>query len=71
MAVISSEDFYKWKVDPVTRAFFEAAEQRIEDAKEVLAFSAGNDAGYDRQIVGLIQAYREMQNFRTEDINDN
>ena len=70
MAVISSDDFYKWKADPVTRAFFEAAQQRVEDAKEILAGSAGNDVGYDRQIVGLIQAYREMQSFHIEDAND-
>ena len=70
MAAVSKEDFARWKMDPVTRAFFEAAQIRIEDAKDVLASSAGNDSGYDRQLVGMILAYREMQSFHIEDIDD-
>lgn len=69
MAAISKDDFIKWKADPVTKAFFQAAQERVEDAKDVLAASAGNDSGYDRQLVGLIQAYREMQQFHIEDID--
>lgn len=69
MAAISKDDFQRWKADPVTKAFFLAAQERVEDAKDVLAASAGNDPGYDRQLVGLIQAYREMQQFHIEDID--
>ncbi len=45
-----------------------AAEQRIDDCKEMLASSAGVDTINDRFLVGMIHAYREMQDFRVEDI---
>jgi hypothetical protein len=58
---ISLSDFQNWKADPVTRAFFQACQERIEDAKNTLSVSAGNDSGYDRQVVGVIQADLEGQ----------
>lgn len=70
MALISQSEFNDWKSHPVTRAFFEAAQNRIEDSKEVLSTGAGSDPLYDRTLVGLIHAYREMQDFRIEDTVD-
>lgn len=71
MSVISKSDFENWKQDPVTKAFFMAAQQRIEDAKDVLSVQAGINPQEDNQIRGLIQAYREIQFFRIEeDDND-
>lgn len=66
--MISVQDFVNWKQDPVTKAFFEAANQRIEDAKDLLASSAGIDSTTDRFLVGMIQAYRELQEFRIDDL---
>lgn len=68
MALITKGDFLDWKQHNVTKAFFDAAQQRIEDAKDVLSFSAGNDVLQDRILVGLIQAYREMQDFYIDDM---
>jgi hypothetical protein len=68
MTVISASDFIEWKSNPVTKAFFEACDIRIEDAKDQLAISAGIDATQDNLLRGIIYAYREMQDFRIDDI---
>lgn len=67
MANLNQSDFTDWRSNRVTKAFFSAAQERIEDAKDLLSFSAGADPLADRQLVGLIQAYRELQEFRLED----
>jgi len=64
---ISESDFLNWKSDPVTQAFFQACEERVEDAKEMLATSAGMDSVNDSVYRGFILAYREMQEFRIDD----
>ena len=61
-------DFQNWKLDPVTRAFFEACAIRIWDVKDLLATSAGIDASNDNFNRGFIAAYTEMQDFRIEDL---
>lgn len=66
--MISKLEWNDWKANQVTRAFFQAAEMRIEDAKEILAGSAGQDSGNDNFFRGFIQAYREMQDFKVEDV---
>jgi len=65
--MINQQDFNDWKAQPVTRAFFLAAQERIEECKDVLSYSAGTDQAQDRLLVGLITAYREMMEFRVED----
>ena len=68
MTVITASDFIEWKSNPVTRAFFEACNERIEDAKDNLSISAGIDSVQDNLIRGIIYAYREMQEFRIDDL---
>ena len=68
MTVITASDFIEWKSNPVTRAFFEACNERIEDAKDNLSISAGIDSTQDNLIRGIIYAYREMQEFRIDDL---
>jgi len=70
MQVISQNDFENWKADPVTKAFLLAAQERVEGAKEVLSVQAGLDVNQDNYIRGLIQAYREMQDFRIDDLEE-
>ena len=65
--MISKEDFQSWKDHSVTQAFFEACEQRVEDAKEILASGAGLEPDQDNYFRGFIQAYREIQSFSVED----
>ena len=69
-SVISRSDFERWRGDPVTKAFYLAARERIEDAKDILSVQAGLDKDQDNLLRGLIQAYREMQDFRIEDIEE-
>ena len=56
MAIPSQSDFENWKGDFVTKAFFQAAHERIEDAKDVLSVQAGIDSNQDNYLRGLIQA---------------
>lgn len=65
--LITKGDFENWKLDPITKAFFEAADDRIEDAKDILAIQAGFDSGQDNYFRGFIAAYNEIRDFRVED----
>lgn len=56
------------EINKVTKAFLHAAQERAEDCKEILATSAGLDILQDRFFVGMINAYREMQDFRVDDL---
>ena len=68
MTVITASDFVDWKSNPVTKAFIEACNIRVEDAKDELAISAGINPTQDNLLRGFILAYREMQDFRIDDI---
>ena len=68
MSVITKQDFQDWKLNDVTRAFYSACNQRIEDCKDILAGSAGMDPQTDNFYRGFIAAYGEMFGFRVEDI---
>lgn len=70
MQIPSQSDFENWKADSVTKAFFNAAQERVEDAKDILSVQAGLDASQDNYIRGLIQAYREIQDFRIDDLQE-
>lgn len=65
---ISKEDYAIWRADPATKAFFSACDERVEDAKEVLANQAGEDSSRDSFFRGLIFAYREIGGFRVDDV---
>ena len=64
--MVSPEQFITWKEDPVTKAFFAACQERIEDAKDILANEAGKDPDNDNFFRGFIYAYNEMKDFRVE-----
>jgi hypothetical protein len=64
---ITKSDFQDWQNNPVTKAFYSAAQFRIDECKDILSYSAGADYMQDRVLVGMIQAYREVQEFRVEE----
>jgi DNA-binding SARP family transcriptional activator len=70
--MITKEAFNQWKSDVVTKLFYSACEERVEEAKEILANQAGMDPIRDSFYRGFIYAYREMQSFDIgeEDINE-
>jgi len=68
--LISKNDYGNWKADPVTKAFFSACVERVEDAKEVLANQAGEDSIRDNFMRGLIFAYREIGEFRIDTLDE-
>ena len=68
--MITKSEWIDWKTNPVTRAFFEATEIRVDDATEILINSAGIDSDQDNFYRGFITAYREMQNFQIDDLEE-
>ena len=67
--MVSKEEFLDWKQQDVTKAFFEAANVRVEEAKEVLSYEAGKDSDTDTFWRGFIYAYRELQDFHIDEEN--
>lgn len=65
--MITQSDFIAWKDEPLTRAWFEACMERIEEAKEILSVQAGTDQLMDNFYRGFIYAYREMMDFRIDE----
>jgi hypothetical protein len=68
MAQITASDFQQWKENSVTKAFMWAAQERIEDGMNVLSTTAGMDLIQDNYMRGFIAAYRELEQFRIDDI---
>jgi len=68
MATLSRSDFDNWRQDNVTKAFYLAMVERIEEAKEVLSNQAGFNAVEDSYYRGFIRAYREALEFRIDDL---
>ncbi len=70
MSIVTKQEWSDWKANPVTKAFFQAANIRIEDAKDILAQSAGFNSVDDNFNRGFIAAYTEMFDFRIEDLDE-
>jgi len=67
---ITKSEWNDWKQDNITRAFFQATMERIEDTKEILSTSAGLDQMSDNFYRGFLAAYREMLDFKVDDIDE-
>lgn len=70
MQQVTASEFISWKQDPVTKAFFMAIIDRIEEAKETLSIKAGFDTAEDNYFRGFIRAYREALDFRIDDLQE-
>jgi len=70
LSIITKSEWLDWKSNPVTRAFYAACKERVEDSKDILATSAGMDSDNDNFMRGFISAYNEMNEFRIEDLSD-
>lgn len=68
--IISKEDWKDWKSNKVTRLFYSACDERIDEAKETLANTAGQDQILDNFYRGFVYAYREMKEFRFEEADE-
>lgn len=67
MADIAKTEFEEWQNHFITKAYYSAVRERIEECKEVLASSAGIDAAQDNLIRGMIHAFREVVQFSVGD----
>ena len=68
--MITYDDYVMWKQDPMTIAWFEACQVRVEEGKEQLAAQAGVEPIFDSYVRGMIAAYREMMQFTVEEMNE-
>jgi len=68
--VITASDFDDWKKQDVTKAYFFACQERIDEAVDVLSNTAGTDAVQDNFYRGFIYAYRELMSFRLDDVEN-
>lgn len=57
----TKEEFQQWRESHVTKEVFEVIDQRIQDAKDILGVSAGDDPVADRYLVGMIRAFNELK----------
>ena len=64
---VTKEEFVQWTQNPVTLAVFEVIDNRIEDAKEILGVSAGEDSRTDAVLVGMIRAFNELKEIGYDD----
>lgn len=60
-------DWLEWKANPITKLFYEACDERVEDAKEIVINAAGIDQLQDSFYRGFVYAYREMKEFRMDE----
>ena len=67
--MITKSDFQSWKDHPVTIAYFDACKLRVEDAKDILANSAGLSSEYHNFYRGFIAAYREKFSIDSEELS--
>lgn len=70
MSLISLGEFQEWKQNEVTKAFMQAGQERIYDALQLLSVQAGMDSVQDNYLRGVIAAYREISEFRIDDLVD-
>lgn len=68
--LLTKSEFEEWKQSEVTKAFFQAADFRIQETKDILGNSAGLDSTADNFYRGFIQAYMEMEEFRVDDLQE-
>ena len=66
MSEITKSEFEEWQNHFITKAYYSAVYQRIEELKEVLSTSAGLDPNQDNLIRGMIRAFREVILFSVE-----
>ena len=66
--MLTATDFYNWKQDPMTKAFFEACEKRVQDAVYNLVSSAGMDSNNDNYTRGFIAAYNEITQVKFDEV---
>jgi len=70
LSTITKSEWQDWKQNNVTRSFLAAVDMRVEDAKDILSVSAGQEPDQDNYFRGFIAAYREMLEFRVDDLVD-
>jgi len=58
---MNRSDFKDWQSHPISKAFFVAINNKVENLKEELALSAADDPKWDAVKRGAIQALRDIQ----------
>ena len=70
MQQVSQSDYIEWRSNPVTKAFYAAIVDYIEQVKENLSVTAGFDSNEDNFKRGTIAAMRDVIQFRIDDLQE-
>jgi hypothetical protein len=68
--LISRGEWTDWQQHVVTKAFMKAAQERIFDCVMAMSVQAGLNQNEDNFMRGFVAAYRELENFRIDDLQD-
>jgi hypothetical protein len=64
---ITKSEFQDWTTNLVTKEVMRVIEARVEDAKDILSVSAGDNSYQDAILVGMIKAFREVGEISYDD----
>jgi hypothetical protein len=67
---IKKSEWDEWRFNDITKAFYHACQDRVEDTTDLLVAGAGLDPATDNFYRGFIAAYKEMEGFRVEDVEN-
>lgn len=68
MTPVSQAEFQEWRSHVVTKAFMQAANERIYDCVMAMSTQAGINPSEDNFMRGFVAAYRELESFRIDDL---
>lgn len=71
MALIERSEFDLWKSNPVTKEFFQALQERIDEAAQLLVHSAGMNPVEDNFNRGYIRAMFDTAQFEVNFAEEN
>jgi len=66
--MLSTDDFYAWKSNPVTQAYFQAIREKVYEIQVTLGYQAGDNPLTDKWLTGQIYAYHEMLTSEPEEV---
>lgn len=60
MPNVTPAEFREWESHPVTLAVKEAIKERVNQAKDHLAYGVGNDHEFDLFLKGMVRAFTDV-----------
>jgi hypothetical protein len=68
--ICTKDEFAEWKSHPVTKALFSYLGEQVDNAKDILSTSAGSNPLADKELVGAIEAAKDVLDWTPELIDE-